>query len=233
MAGRPRPGQARKSPLALRLGQWRGLPAQGPARRRHRPTRARRSPGRQRQAAQSDRRPGPPRLPRPQARPARFGVRRGADTVDWAHDAKFYQFWNDGREDGRFTITNVRPGSYTLHAFADGVLGEFAQADITVSPGKTLDLGKMPWKPVRYGKQLWEIGYPDRTGGKFYKGDGANYWLWGWCVRYGDCFPTTSPTPSARAITARTGSSSRCRTNCPPPGRTPPPRTRCTSASAG
>lgn len=44
---------------------------------------------------------------------------------DWVHDAKHYQFWNDGTEDGKFTIANVRPGDYTLHAFADGVLGEF------------------------------------------------------------------------------------------------------------
>jgi rhamnogalacturonan endolyase len=42
---------------------------------------------------------------------------------------------------------------------------------------------------VRYGQQVWEIGYPDRTGGKFFKGDGANYWLWGWCVRYPLLFP--------------------------------------------
>ena len=33
---------------------------------------------------------------------------------DWVHDAKYYQFWNDGAEDGKFTITNVRPGE--LHA---------------------------------------------------------------------------------------------------------------------
>jgi rhamnogalacturonan endolyase len=117
------------------------------------------------------------------------GAVGGTRMVDWAHDAKFYQFWNDGSEDGRFTITNVRPGSYTLHAFADGVLGEFSQANITVAAGKTLDLGRIDWKPVRYGKQVWEIGYPNRTGGKFYKGDGANYWLWGWCVRYGELFP--------------------------------------------
>jgi rhamnogalacturonan endolyase len=57
------------------------------------------------------------------------------------------------------------PGTYTLHAFADGVLGEFAQTNITVEAGQTLDLGKLEWKPVRYGKQVWEIGYPDRTGG--------------------------------------------------------------------
>jgi len=107
----------------------------------------------------------------------------------WIHDAKYYQFWNDGTEDGKFTIANVRPGNYTLHAFADGVLGDFAQANITVSAGQSLDLGKLEWKPVRYGKQVWEIGYPDRTGDKFFKGDGPNYWLWGWNLRYALLFP--------------------------------------------
>ena len=120
----------------------------------------------------------------------RFGISGGTSgTVDWAHDAKFYQFWNDGADDGTFTITNVRPGTYTLHAFADGVLGEFEQTDVTVTAGQNLDLGKLNWKPVRFGKQIWEIGYPDRTAGKFYKGDGQNYWLWGWPIRYGDLFP--------------------------------------------
>ena len=60
-----------------------------------------------------------------------------------------------------------------------GVLGEFAQTNVTVDRGKTLDLGKLVWKPVRYGRQLWEIGYPDRSANKFFKGDGENNWLWG------------------------------------------------------
>jgi rhamnogalacturonan endolyase len=107
----------------------------------------------------------------------------------WTNDAKHYQFWNDGSEDGKFTITEVRPGRYTLHAFADGVLGEFAQANITVAAGQDLDLGRLVWKPVRYGRQVWEIGYPDRTGDKFFKGDGDNYWLWGWGLRYPLLFP--------------------------------------------
>jgi rhamnogalacturonan endolyase len=109
--------------------------------------------------------------------------------VTWPHDGNYYQFWNDGTDDGKFTITQARPGKYTLHAFADGVLGEFAQTDITVETGKNLDLGKLEWKPVRYGKQIWEIGYPDRTGGKFFKGDPDNYWLWGWYLRYPLLFP--------------------------------------------
>jgi rhamnogalacturonan endolyase len=109
--------------------------------------------------------------------------------IDWAHDAKYYQFWADGSDDGKFTIAMVRPGKYTLHAFADGVLGDFAQTEITVEPGKTLDLGKLEWKPVRYGKQLWDIGYPTRKADKFFKGDNENYWLWGWCLRYPLLFP--------------------------------------------
>jgi len=121
---------------------------------------------------------------------AGYQLRAGnGSTVTWPHDGNYYQFWTDGSDDGRFTIRNVRPGSYTLHAFADGVLGEYAKANITVEAGKPLNLGKLDWQPVRYGRQIWEIGYPDRTGDKFFKGDGTNYWLWGWPLRYGDLFP--------------------------------------------
>jgi rhamnogalacturonan endolyase len=119
-----------------------------------------------------------------------YALRGGnGNLVTWGHDGKYYQFWTEGSEDGKFTIANIRPGTYTLHAFADGVLGEFAQTNITVVAGQKLDLGKLEWKPVRYGKQIWDIGYPDRTADKFLKGDGANYWLWGWPLRYALLFP--------------------------------------------
>jgi rhamnogalacturonan endolyase len=117
-----------------------------------------------------------------------FVARAGnGNTITWQHDGNYYEFWNNGTEDGKFTITNVRPGTYTMHAFADGVLGEYAKTNITVEAGKNLDLGKVEWTPVRNGKQVWEIGYPNRNGSEFFKGD--QYWLWGWGLRYGDLFP--------------------------------------------
>jgi rhamnogalacturonan endolyase len=69
------------------------------------------------------------------------------------------------------------------------VLGEYEQANINVTAGQPLNLNDIQWQPVRDGKQVWEIGYPDRTGGKFFKGDGADYWLWGWPLRYALLFP--------------------------------------------
>jgi rhamnogalacturonan endolyase len=132
----------------------------------------------------------------PGGRPGGFGGGGGfgnfapnPDAGSWIHEARYYQFFNDGTEDGKFAITKVIPGKYTLHATADGVLGDFAKADITVEPGKTIDLGKLEWKPVRDGKQIWEIGYPDRAADEFLKGDGQNFWLWGWNLRYALLFP--------------------------------------------
>jgi rhamnogalacturonan endolyase len=118
-----------------------------------------------------------------------FNFAPNPDAGSWIHEARYYQFFNDGTEDGKFAITKVIPGKYTLHATADGVLGDFAQADITVEPGKTIDLGKLDWKPVRFGKQVWEIGTPDRAAEEFLKGDGLNVWLWGWDLRYALLFP--------------------------------------------
>ena len=107
--------------------------------------------------------------------------------VNWQNDAKHYEFWVRGGADGSFTIPNVRPGNYTLYAIADGVLGEFSKTGVTVGSGKTLDLGSIEWQPVRYGKQLWDIGIPNRSGAEFFKGD--DYYHWGWYLQYAKLFP--------------------------------------------
>jgi rhamnogalacturonan endolyase len=95
--------------------------------------------------------------------------------IDWQTDAKHYEFWAPGDEHGRFRLAEVRPGKYTLHAFANGVFGDFAKTDITIEPGKSLDLGTLEWTPERKGRQIWEIGIPNRTGEEFAKGDDYNH----------------------------------------------------------
>jgi rhamnogalacturonan endolyase len=112
---------------------------------------------------------------------------RGPARLTWQNDAKHYEFWVHGAPDGRFTIPNVRAGKYELHAIADGVLGEYAKADITVAPGGKVNLGKLEWVPVRYGKQLWQIGIPNRSASEFLRGD--DHWHWGEYVEYAKLFP--------------------------------------------
>jgi rhamnogalacturonan endolyase len=108
-------------------------------------------------------------------------------TVDWQNDAKHYEFWVRGNSNWGFSIPNVRPGDYTLHAIADGVLGEFTLTNIIVEAGKPLRLPALTWQPVRYGKQLWDIGIPNRSAAEFFKGD--DYYHWGWYLEYPKLFP--------------------------------------------
>jgi rhamnogalacturonan endolyase len=112
---------------------------------------------------------------------------RGPELLTWQNDAKHYEFWTRGSSSGRFSILNVRPGTYELHAIADGVLGEYAKANITVAAGGELDLGKLVWVPVRFGQQLWQIGIPNRSASEFLHGD--DHWHWGEYIEYARLFP--------------------------------------------
>lgn len=117
----------------------------------------------------------------------RRGGQQTALSINWQRDAKYYQFWARGDEQGGFTIPNIRPGSYTLYAIAGGVLGEYVKNNITVESGKTLELGQLEWTPVRRGRQLWEIGIPNRSGKEFLKGD--DYFHDGMPLLYAKLFP--------------------------------------------
>jgi rhamnogalacturonan endolyase len=113
-------------------------------------------------------RPVPPNAPP--------GAAAGTRTITWQTDAKHYQFWSKNTGNGSatapFTIPNVSPGSYTLYAYADGVLGDFAKASITIpAGGKPVDLGTIDWTPVRRGKEVWQIGLANRTATEFAGGD--------------------------------------------------------------
>jgi rhamnogalacturonan endolyase len=94
--------------------------------------------------------------------------------VDWQRDGKHYQFWVNADSSGSFSVPNVRPGNYTFHVIADGVLGEFIRTGIAVEAGESLELGDLEWIPLRFGHQLWEIGIPNRSASEFRNGN--RYW---------------------------------------------------------
>jgi len=123
--------------------------------------------------------------PRPQGQ-RNFNFQPQALT--WQNDAKHYEFWTNGSADGTFSIPNVRPGTYQLHAVVDGVLGAYdATANVTITPGQKLDLGTIEWKPTHFGQQIFQIGTPNRSAKEFYKGD--DHWHWGMYIEYAKYFP--------------------------------------------
>jgi rhamnogalacturonan endolyase len=126
---------------------------------------------------------GPPANDAARGRYAKFAPPK---MVGWQLDAKYYQFWVRANPDGSFNIPNVRPGTYTLHGIADGVLGEFVLTNVTVT-ASSMNLGRLDWQPVRYGRQLWDIGIPNRNASEFFKGN--DYYHWGWYLRYPGLFP--------------------------------------------
>lgn len=110
-----------------------------------------------------------------------------AASPDWQQQSLGYQAWIRADSEARFSLRGVRPGRYTLYAFVDGVLDEFKRADVEVTAAKTLDLGDLVWTPVRHGRQLWQIGTPDRTAKEFRHGDDFRHWgLW---LEYPKDFP--------------------------------------------
>ncbi|MES2440815.1 MAG: polysaccharide lyase family protein [Verrucomicrobiota bacterium] len=112
---------------------------------------------------------------------------RNRETIGWQRDGKYYQYWVRAQPDGSFSIAGVRPGTYVLHAFADGILGEFVKPGMTVGAGRIKQAGDLRWSPERAGPTLWEIGVPDRGAAEFRNGD--RYWYWGNYLKFKTDFP--------------------------------------------
>ena len=97
-------------------------------------------------------------------------------SVDWQFDMTHYEYWVRAAVDGSFAIQNIRPGTYRLHAFTDGEMGEYALSNVVVTVGATNALGDLTWSVPRVGNYLlWEIGTPNRTANKFRHGT-SNYY---------------------------------------------------------
>ncbi|MBQ8487285.1 MAG: hypothetical protein IJ533_06515 [Prevotella sp.] len=84
----------------------------------------------------------------------------GSDVYDQG-DGYIFQTVTDA--DGRFTITGVRPGTYTLTAYAlsGANTAQLTRDGIAVS-GSATDLGTIRWDAAPFGTELWRIGESNR-----------------------------------------------------------------------
>ncbi len=100
----------------------------------------------------------------------------GMEIYKQAGDFIFY-----GKADsaGKFTLPNVRAGTYALYAYAtEGSITSQLERDNIVVSGETLDLGTVLWSPPKYATFLWQIGKADRMSGEFKYGDQLRNLKW-------------------------------------------------------
>ncbi|VVB09845.1 unnamed protein product [Arabis nemorensis] len=97
------------------------------------------------------------------------GLAKPGEAGSWQTENKGYQFWTKADKMGMFTIANVRPGTYSLYAWVSGFIGDYIyERDITITPGREINVGSITYEPPRSGSTLWEIGEPDRTAAEFF-----------------------------------------------------------------
>ncbi len=94
-----------------------------------------------------------------------------------------YIFTTQADASGHFTLTQVRPGSYSLYAWANGgsigdITDQYERDNVNVS-GTSTSLGILTWTPVEYSNLLWQIGTADRKADEFHLGNlPRQYGLW-------------------------------------------------------
>ncbi len=87
-----------------------------------------------------------------------------------------YLFSTQADGNGSFSIPKVRPGTYSLYAYANGgsttggaigsLTDQYERDNVNVS-GSSVDLGTVIWSPTQYANFLWQIGTADRKADEF------------------------------------------------------------------
>lgn len=98
----------------------------------------------------------------------RFQIVLAQPGSSFTQQGNAYQFWTETDDQGRFTIEHIRPGQYTLYAYAlNGEATGFFQKDgISIKAGKN-DVGTQTWNLQKYCKTLWQIGESDHRSAGF------------------------------------------------------------------
>ncbi len=86
-----------------------------------------------------------------------------------------YIFTTQADANGAIRLANVRPGSYSLYAWANGgsigdVTDQYERDNVSVS-GSSVNLGTLTWSPPKYANALWQIGTADRKADEFKLGN--------------------------------------------------------------
>lgn len=81
-----------------------------------------------------------------------------------------YNYWADIDEGGQFDVQGVRPGTYRLTIYGDGLWGEYVIDDVEVGAGQDIRLGRMVWEPESHGRSVFQIGSPNRTSVEYRNG---------------------------------------------------------------
>lgn len=108
-------------------------------------------------------------LPKGAKRPIAVLAQNGVDFQDNVLDTKAYQYWGDIDVNGNIEIPMVKPGTYRLTVYADGVFGQYTQDDVVVNAGRPTTT-KVRWHEESAGRELWRVGTPDRSSGEFRHG---------------------------------------------------------------
>ena len=104
--------------------------------------------------------------------PAHAMVVLGKPGVEIYKQGGDFMFYAKADAAGKFTLPNVRPGSYALYAYAtEGPITTQLEKDDVVVSGANLDLGPVPWTQPKSSALLWQIGKSDRMAGEFKFGD--------------------------------------------------------------
>lgn len=92
------------------------------------------------------------------AKPGKEIYKQGGDFI----------FYRKADASGRFSLPNVRPGTYALYAYATqgSITAELEKDGIEVH-GPKLDLGTVTWTQPKYSTLVWQIGKSDRMAGEF------------------------------------------------------------------
>ena len=98
----------------------------------------------------------------------RFQVILAQPGSSFTQQGNDYQYWTETDAQGNFTIQNIRPGNYSLYAYAlnGEATGIFEKDDISVKTGNN-DLGTQTWNLQKYGKTLWQIGQANHLASEF------------------------------------------------------------------